>query len=95
MGFAHNNCGGFCCKAGQGSFARLWDEMPERYLWHEAKERDIRDFLNRDVSILVDRRGGGTRRPLTMEAFRRRMLEGESSNVEELGGCGCFAGEAE
>lgn len=95
LGFAHNNCGGFCCKAGQASFARLWEEMPERYLWHEAKEQELRGFLNRDVSILVDRRGGEGRRPLTMEAFRKRMVARESSIVDEVGGCGCFAGQAE
>lgn len=28
MGFTHNNCGGFCCRAGQGQFANLLRLMP-------------------------------------------------------------------
>lgn len=55
MGFAHNNCGGFCIKAGQGHFATLLREMPERYAEHEAKEEAIRSLLGKDVSMMTDR----------------------------------------
>ena len=37
-GFAHNNCGGFCVKAGVGQMVHLWKTLPERYLEHEQKE---------------------------------------------------------
>jgi len=57
MGFAHNNCGGFCIKAGHGHFATLLRTMPEVYARHEAEEEKIRDLLG-DVSILTDRKGG-------------------------------------
>lgn len=40
MGFAHNNCGGFCIKSGQAQFKKLYKEFPERFLYHEERERD-------------------------------------------------------
>lgn len=92
MGFSHNNCGGFCIKAGHAHFANLLRQMPERYAYHEQKEREIRVDLG-DVSILSDRTGGGPRRPLTLEAFRERIEAGGQFDLFDLGGCGCFAGE--
>jgi 3'-phosphoadenosine 5'-phosphosulfate sulfotransferase (PAPS reductase)/FAD synthetase len=35
MGFPHNNCGGFCVKAGHAQFALLLKTMPDRFAWHE------------------------------------------------------------
>jgi hypothetical protein len=53
MGFSHNNCGGFCVRAGQGHFINLLKTMPERYKYHEDKEWEMREYLGRDdVSIL-------------------------------------------
>ena len=72
LGFSHNNCGGFCVKAGQAHFALLYRTMPERYLYHEQREQELRDFLCKDVAILVDRRGGGVR-PMTLREFRERL----------------------
>src|SRR5579859_1857151 len=47
LGFAHNNCGGFCIKAGQGHFANLLRRLPERYARHEAMEQAIRTYLGK------------------------------------------------
>lgn len=89
-GFAHNNCGGFCCKAGQASFALLLRRHPERYRWHEEREEGIRARLGRDVSILRDRRGGRTR-PLTMRRFRRRLERRPGAfDPTEWGACSCM-----
>ncbi|HYM31850.1 MAG TPA: DNA methyltransferase, partial [Candidatus Cybelea sp.] len=90
MGFPHNNCGGFCVKAGQASFALLLEHMPDRYAKHEAKEEAFRNYIGKDVSIMRDRRGGVSK-PLTMRAFRERHLA-DSSLVDrsELGGCTCM-----
>jgi hypothetical protein len=89
-GFAHNNCGGFCCKAGQASFALLLRRHPERYRWHEAREEEMRARLGRDVSILRDRRGGHTR-PLTMRRFRRRLERRPGAfDRTEWGACSCM-----
>jgi hypothetical protein len=90
LGFAHNNCGGFCVKAGQGHFALLLEAMPERYAYHERREQELRDHLGKDVAILRDRHGGETR-PLTLREFRERRQAGEPCDLFDIGGCGCVA----
>jgi hypothetical protein len=90
LGFPHNNCGGFCIKAGQGHFAQLLETMPERYAEHEAQEEALRAHLGKDVAILRDRRKGHEG-PLPLRVFRQR-LEAAPDAVDrfDIGGCGCF-----
>ena len=81
MGFAHNNCGGFCVKAGNGQFKQLLLTMPERYAYHEAKENSLRAHLGKDVSVMITRRRedlapGQKKRPMTMTEFRQRVEAG-------------------
>lgn len=96
MGFPHNNCGGFCIKAGQTHFKLLYETMPDRYAYHEQKEQDLRAHLERDdIAILTDRsdgRSGKDRRPMTLREFRETRLIGDCSQVDlfEWGGCACF-----
>lgn len=89
MGFAHNNCGGFCCRAGQGHFAHLLRALPERFAQHEQAEQAMREYLDKDVSLLRDRQGGDTD-PLTLRAFRELIEAGRQVALDEIGGCGCF-----
>lgn len=90
MGFPHNNCGGFCIKAGHGAFKILLEQMPERYAYHEAKEQELREHLGKDVAILRDR-SGGTVTPLTLSAFRERVgVAPHTIDENDLGGCACF-----
>jgi hypothetical protein len=93
-GFPHNNCGGFCCRAGQAQFKRLLEVFPERYAWHERKEQELREYLEKDVSILRDRRGGETK-SLTLVEFRERVEKGAPCDPFDAywGGCGCFTEE--
>jgi len=86
-GFPHNNCGGFCVKAGQAQFALLLRTMPERYAWHEAEEEKLRVQLG-DFSVMKDRRGK-TQKPLPMRVLRERIEAGESFDRDDWGGCGC------
>jgi hypothetical protein len=91
MGFAHNNCGGFCCKAGQTHFALLHATMPKRYAWHEAQEERLRgDGIN--GTILTTRAGDNKKKPLTLREFRE-ILEGNRVGDLEpddlAAGCGC------
>lgn len=90
LGFSHNNCGGFCCKAGQGHFAHLLQYLPERYEEHELEEESLRDYLGKDVAMMVDRRGG-KRSPLTMRDLRLRVEKAQTVDRYEIGGCGCFS----
>lgn len=76
LGFHHNNCGGFCIKAGQAHFAHLLKVMPERYAEHEAQEDAMRLRLG-DVSIMKDRRNK-TVATLTLKQLRERIERGES-----------------
>lgn len=97
MGFPHNNCGGFCVKAGQGQFALLLKHLPERYAQHENEEAFTNFFVGKkEVTVLRDRRGGITK-PLSLRAFRERVeSEGEAAYDKfDLGGCGCFSGPVE
>jgi hypothetical protein len=90
LGFPHDNCGGFCVKAGQATFALLLETRPERYARHEAKEEEFRAFIGKDVSIMRDRRGGVSR-PLTMRAFRERHeREPKLTDRFDFGGCACM-----
>lgn len=40
LGFSHNNCGGFCVKAGLAQFKLLLEKMPDRYQYHVERERE-------------------------------------------------------
>lgn len=92
LGFPHNNCGGFCIKAGQAHFAHLLRVMPERFAIHEHKEQGMREQLGKDVSILKEKKGGTTN-PLTLRELRRRIESGEWYDRTEWGGCGCAIDE--
>lgn len=102
-GFPHNNCGGFCVRAGQAQMEMLYRQHPERYLFHEREEERLRAYLDKDVAVLNDRAQAareaaraedGTvpnRVPLTLRRFRER-IEGDESLFDQFdfGGCGCF-----
>jgi hypothetical protein len=88
LGFAHNNCGGGCVKAGIGHFAHLLRVLPEVFEDWERNEEALRADLG-DVTILSDRTGG-QRRGLTLRALRERMESGGHVDQYEIGGCGCF-----
>jgi 3'-phosphoadenosine 5'-phosphosulfate sulfotransferase (PAPS reductase)/FAD synthetase len=93
LGFAHNNCGGFCVKAGHGHFARLLRTMPERYAYHEQMEQKFRDEIAPEASILTDRTGDGRKKPLTLRQLRLRIQNQQATgNIDmfDIGGCGCF-----
>lgn len=91
MGFQHNNCGGFCVKAGHAHFKLLYREMRARYMLHEKREEQFREHTGKDVAILRDRRGGETI-GFSLKRFREEKLDGDGT-IDELdfGGCGCFS----
>lgn len=90
LGFPHNNCGGFCVKAGKAAFRHLLRILPDRYLQHEHAEKALRATLGTNVTILTETRGG-QKIPLTLEAWRLRcQANPKHEENEEWGGCGCF-----
>lgn len=88
FGFAHNNCGGFCVKAGQAQFALLLKTLPERYLFHEEKEEEMRQFLGKDYSILTEQKNG-IKYFLTLKELRNRIEQQQAFDIFDWGGCGC------
>lgn len=93
MGFAHNNCGGFCVRAGQGHFINLLKQNRDLYLYHESKELEMQEYLERtDISILT-RTVNGLEQTLTLRQLREEWESGLGNQIDldDIGGCGCFA----
>ena len=60
------------------------------YAHHEEEEQSLRAYLDKDVAILRDRRGGQTL-PLTLLDFRQSLEKGQACDLFDWGGCGCFS----
>jgi len=89
LGFSHNNCGGFCVKAGIGHFAHLLDTMPDKFKEFEDKEQEIREYIGKDVSILR-RSINGVRVNYTLKQLREERQGITKEEMCDIGGCGCF-----
>jgi hypothetical protein len=92
-GFSHNNCGGFCVKAGQAHFKNLLQTMPALYHYHEEKEKEMIKYLGKEVSILKRQKNKNTYR-LTLRDLRNEIENGSDEiDLFDFGGCGCFIEE--
>ncbi len=85
------NCGGFCVRAGQGHFANLLEQRPKLFRYHEEREQEIREYLDKDVSILKRQRKGVIYR-LTLRQLREELEAEKTEQIDftDIGGCGCF-----
>jgi len=75
-GASHNNCGGFCVKAGHAQMARLLWFEPLIYAYHEDQEQRFQTTFKTAATIMRDRstlNGVTTSTPLSMREFRDRM----------------------
>lgn len=89
MGMAHNNCGGFCIKAGLGQFKKLYENLPETYLKNEREEElamqqnpNLRPFLKKMIK--------GQIKYITLREYREKYLEHITEDEAlDFGGCGC------
>lgn len=91
LNYSHNNCGGRCVRGGQGHWVHLLETMPERFHEVEAFEKDMQDFLEKDVTILkrtVDKEQGN----LSLQKLREEYEAGKKEQLDlfDIGGCGCF-----
>lgn len=77
LGFAHNNCGGSCVRAGQAQWKHLLDVFPERYARSEHEERAFRATRQKDVAILKRQRDKVTR-PLTLTELRSEHTDAKA-----------------
>lgn len=90
LGFSHNNCGGFCIKAGQAHFKNLYDKMPDRYKYHEENQERLFKTLGKSGFLkIID---NGKLRFFSLKEFREEILEKKSNQIDflDIGGCGCF-----
>ena len=95
LGFAHNNCGGGCVRAGVGHFSHLYRTLPDVFERWEQGEDGVSNHLGGGVTILRDRAGGDTT-PLPLCELRRRLdLQPTLFDGGEWGGCGCFVAEVD
>jgi hypothetical protein len=88
MGFSHNNCGGGCVKAGVSHFRHLLKVLPEVYREWEQNEEKIRQYLEKDVTILRYQKDN-ERKNISLAELRERA--NEQFDLFEWGGCGCFS----
>ena len=89
LGFAHNNCGGRCFKAGQGHFKILFEKMPYRFDELSNYEKEFRESTGKDYSIMTKMRKGVKMR-YTLEMLKEDYLEENDIDLQDIGGCGCF-----
>lgn len=95
MGFPHNNCGGFCVRAGQGQFARLLEMRPEFYAQMEARNEWARAEIGATARGFIRVVRNGATEYLHMKDFREQVQSGELVPANyEMGGCGCFVDDA-
>lgn len=89
LGFPHNNCGGFCVKAGHAQFKLLLEVMPERYAYHEQKEQELREIVGDHTILKIT--VGGEKIPITLKEFRERIERGDTGQIDLFawGGCAC------
>lgn len=87
-GFAHANCAGACVRMGNGAAEHLLRRRPEVFVKLEERERSMRSRLG-NVSILVDRRGGGPRRPYPLSELRAEIESREASAPRLFDDMGC------
>lgn len=95
-GYSHNNCGGFCCKAGHAHYANRLRVDADRFAYDESMEAKLIAFLDHPYSILTTRVGGNGKQTMTLAAFRR-TLEARPEQAylfDDWGGCGCFVDDA-
>lgn len=104
LGFAHNNCGGGCVKAGHTHWAHLLQTLPDVFAEWERKEEEFRQWIGRDDIAILRDRSGGESRPITLREFRERTEAGswgildlfanEGNGADGCGGSCFFEEEA-
>lgn len=94
LGYEHNNCGGFCVRAGQGHFKHLYETQPELYLWHEEKERALSKKIfeaTGEKRTIMKKMIKGEQVYYSMEELRHQIdKEPQQIDLFDIGGCGCF-----
>lgn len=88
MGFHHNNCGGFCIKSGQKQFKQLLEKIPERFAFHEAKEKHFQEITG-DPHTILRKMTKGDRARYSLTQLREDVEAKRAIDEQDWGGCGC------
>lgn len=92
-GYRHNNCGGFCIKAGLAHWQNRFNVDRERFDYDAMMERKLREYVGTSKACFLRDRRGGTTKPLSLDDFGARL---EAGNAPAYGyepgasGCGCM-----
>lgn len=91
MGYEHNNCGGFCCKAGLVQFERLYRTDPKRYEYHEKEMDRAMDSIGPTAKPFLRKVNNGVTEYLTLKQLREHFENGTAElPMFDASGCGCF-----
>ena len=92
LGLGHNNCGGFCPKAGVGHYAKLLTGDRQQYMKIESMEQDVYDTVPNARPFLRWHENGkityNTLKDFRMSIEKQGTLLNEDDSMD-FGGCGC------
>lgn len=92
-GFSHNNCGGFCVRAGHGQFLRLLASDPATYMEHERAMESAMQEIGPTAKPFLRVVNNGVATYMTMREFRKYSEGGGQVDMFSPEGCGCFVDE--
>lgn len=91
QGYEHNNCGGFCVKAGLVQFERLYRTNPAVYAFHENEMERAMSSIGPSARPFLRQVIGGVTHYLTLREFRAQIEAGTMElPMFDAAGCGCF-----
>lgn len=95
LGFPHNNCGGFCVRAGLKQFALLLENFPERFKQHEEEMERTMKQIGSTAKPFLKATVDGTQIYITLKQFREYYRASKLSiSPYDFAGCACFVDEA-
>ena len=94
QGYQHNNCGGYCCKAGLVQFERLYRTNPKRFAYHEKEMERVMAEIGPTARPFLRKVAGGITNYITLKEFREDLDAGTMElPMFDSAGCGCFTDE--
>lgn len=94
QGYEHNNCGGFCCKAGLRQFERLYKNNPARFEYHEKEMERAMEEIGPTAKPFLRKMKNGKTNYITLAEFREGLDDGTVQPPKfSESGCACFIDE--
>lgn len=94
LGFPHNNCGGFCVRAGLKQFALLLETFPERFAHHENLMEKTMAAIGPTAKPFLSYTKDRERKFITLKQFRELYQSNQLTiSPFDFQGCACFVDE--